>query len=144
MPQARPKTPAASHRDHALLAAFRRELREFLAFSERAARGAGLPPQQHQALLAIEGLGGGRGMTVGELAGLLKVRHHSAVGLVNRMHAGGLVAKGRGRSDRREVLVRLTPRARVLMERLSAAHKAELRRIGPALSQILARLDFHP
>ena len=35
------------------LAGFRYELRRFLHFSENAARGAGLTPQQHQALLAI-------------------------------------------------------------------------------------------
>ena len=40
--------------DYELLAAFRRELRRFLAFSERVAQATGLPAQQYQALLGTE------------------------------------------------------------------------------------------
>ncbi|HEY2034092.1 MAG TPA: hypothetical protein VGH02_10445, partial [Rhizomicrobium sp.] len=47
-------TPA----DYRALAEFRFLLRRFMAFSEEAARAAGLAPQQHQALLAIKGLEG--------------------------------------------------------------------------------------
>lgn len=39
--------------DYAAIGAFRFQLRQFLAFSAASARAAGLPPQQHQALLAI-------------------------------------------------------------------------------------------
>jgi hypothetical protein len=38
------------------LAAFRFELRKFIAFSEQAARDAGIEPQQHQLLLAVRGM----------------------------------------------------------------------------------------
>src|ERR1035437_2588779 len=67
------------------LAAFRYALRQFLHFSEKAAKNAGITPQRHQALLAIKGLPGRDRVTVGELAERLQLRHHSAVGLIDRL-----------------------------------------------------------
>ena len=67
-----------SDADYGTLAGFRRALREFARFSEQAAEGVGLAPQQHQALLAIRAEGG---LTVGELAERLLLRPHSATGL---------------------------------------------------------------
>jgi hypothetical protein len=66
--------------DYEALAAFRHALREFLDFSQAAARRAGLTPQQHQALLAIKGYPGREVVTVRELAERLLLRHHSASG----------------------------------------------------------------
>jgi DNA-binding MarR family transcriptional regulator len=40
------------------------------------------------------------------------------------------------------VYVSLTARGRALLERLSAAHQAELRRIGARLRQLLEALDL--
>ena len=57
--------------DYRGLAEFRRALRDFLAFSEKAAARAGLTPAQHQALLAIRGMPGP--VTVGTLATWLGV-----------------------------------------------------------------------
>jgi hypothetical protein len=48
--------PRISLADYRSLAAFRYEIRKFLAFSEGAAREAGIEPQQHQMLLAVRGL----------------------------------------------------------------------------------------
>jgi hypothetical protein len=47
--------PGLPRESYAAIAAFRLELRRFLAFSEAAAGKVGLPAQQHQALLAIAG-----------------------------------------------------------------------------------------
>ena len=135
---------AFSERDYALLAAFRQELREFLHFSEKAARAAGLHPRQHQALLAVRGYPRRDAVTVGDLAGKLKIRHHTAVELVNRMEAKGLIRKGGDPDDGRRVLVRLTGRGERALEKLSAAHKAELARVGPALKEILSHLQATP
>ena len=56
------------------LAQFRAALRRFAAFSADAARGAGLTPQQHQALLATKGAPDGREtLTVGEIAASLLI-----------------------------------------------------------------------
>lgn len=134
------KRPVVSKGDYRHLADFRNALREFLHFSEEAAASAGIPPQQHQAMLVIHGATGGEQLTVGELASRLKIKHHSAVGLVNRMEADRLLAKSQNSRDRRQVLLRLTPRGRGLLEKLSATHKAELVRIGPALGKIFRHL----
>ncbi len=59
---------AMSREQYAALADFRFRLRRFLAFSEAAAARAGLPPQQHQALLTLAGHAGRAPATVGLLA----------------------------------------------------------------------------
>ena len=50
--------------DYEALAEFRYALRQFLHFSEDAARAAGLTPQQHQAMLAIKGFPGRDRITI--------------------------------------------------------------------------------
>ena len=131
----RKRTAAADYR---LLAHFRHLLRQFLAFSERAARQGGLTPQQHQALLAIKGAEGSA--TVGYLAERLAIRHHSAVGLADRLTKSGLVRRESVPADRRRVSLALTAAAERKLARLSAAHAEELRRLAPTLREILARL----
>lgn len=122
------------------LAAWREALRGFLRFSREAARAEGLPAQQHQALLAIKGAPGRDYATVGELAERLKVRHHSAVGLVDRLVRKQLVRRTPSPIDRRRVRVTLTARGEALVARLSAAHLEELRQIGPKLRKVLESL----
>lgn len=127
--------------EYQALAAFRHEMRRFAAFSETAARGAGLTPQHHQALLAIKGAPGPGAVTVGELSERLLIRHHSAVELVDRLARAGLVQRDSDPQDRRRVLLSLTEDAERLMRELSAAHLEELRRVGPSLRSLLAALD---
>jgi O6-methylguanine-DNA--protein-cysteine methyltransferase len=52
---------------------------------KNAARAVGLTPRQHQALLAIKGFPVGHVVTVGDLAERLRIRHHSAVELVDHL-----------------------------------------------------------
>jgi DNA-binding MarR family transcriptional regulator len=125
---------------HETLAAFRYALRRFLHFSEAAARAAGLTPQQHQALLAIKGFPGRDRVTVGELAERLQLRHHSTVGLIDRLAREKLVGRAPSPEDRRRVLVQLTPRGEKTLEKLSALHQTQLRHMGPELSRLLDRL----
>ncbi len=127
-------------RDYESLAAFRYALRRFVRFSEEAAEALGLTPQQHQALLAIKGFPERERVTVGELAERLQIRHHSAVGLVDRLAAQGLVVRSPDDADRRQVYVALTPRGHDVLERLAAAHRAELKRLAPELRQALDEL----
>jgi DNA-binding MarR family transcriptional regulator len=122
------------------LSGFRYAVRQFLRFSDEAAREVGLTPQQHQALLSIQGFPGRDHVTVSELAERLQIRHHSAVGLVDRLVALKLVRREASQEDRRRVLVRLTPAGLRLLARLSAAHREELQRLGPQLVALLARL----
>jgi DNA-binding MarR family transcriptional regulator len=133
-----------SKADYEHLAAFRNALREFLHFSEEAALAAGIPPQQHQAMLVIRGFPGRDFITVGELASQLKIKHHSAVGLANRMETERLIVKKQHPQDRRQVHLRLTATGEKTLQRLAATHKAELARIAPAFRKILNHLKDTP
>src|SRR3954453_12390553 len=119
MPQGMMSDPLTDA-DFAALFGFRYALRRFLAFSAEAAGGAGLTPQQHQALLAIRA-GEGRELIVGALADRLLLRPHSATELVDRMEKLGLVIRTVGQADRRQVTVRLTRKGEQLLNGLSEA-----------------------
>lgn len=125
--------------DYQALAELRYQLRRFLHFSEQAARNMELEPQQHQLMLALTGLPAGARPTIGTLAERLQIQHHSAVELVNRLSAGGLVRRSRTGEDRRQVLLRLTLKGEKILRELSMGHKAELRTQGPALVTALER-----
>ena len=122
------------------LAAFRYALRQFLHFSEEVALGAGITPQQHQALLAIKGFPKRDSITVSELAERLQLRHHSAVGLIDRLVEEKLVLRMPSKKDRRQVLTRLTPRGEKMLEKLSFAHSKQLKQMSPELKLLLSRL----
>ncbi len=126
--------------EYQALASFRYALRQFQRFSENAAHAVGLTPRQHQALLAIKGYPGRDRLTLGELAERLQIRPHSAVGLADRLAAQGLVERQPSRTDRRQVYVALSPKGLRLLERLSASHKEELKRLAPQLRQVLEHL----
>ena len=123
------------------LAAFRYALRKFIHFSETSAETVGITPQQHQALLAIKGFPERDCVTVGELAERLQLRHHSAVGLIDRLVMEKLVARAPSNEDRRQVLIQLASRGEKTLEKLSALHHEQLKRIGPELNQLLERFN---
>lgn len=108
------------------LARFRYAMRRFLRASEEAARAAGLTPQHQQLLLGVAGFNGTGAATIGELAEFLQVRHHSAVGLVDRAEALGYVRRRPGTDDRREVRVYLTADGTRRLKALSEQHRREL------------------
>ncbi|MDB6156218.1 MAG: MarR family transcriptional regulator [Chthoniobacteraceae bacterium] len=126
--------------DYEMLADFRYALRQFLRFSEEAAREAGLTPHQHQALLAVRGFRGRDKITIGELSERLQIRPHSAVGLVDRLSGQKLLIRESGIEDRRQVYVRITERGAELLEKLAAVHQSELKRVGPRLGSLLHQL----
>ncbi|MDX8435068.1 helix-turn-helix domain-containing protein [Mesorhizobium abyssinicae] len=133
--------PAISQADYQRLSEFRYLIRRFLEFSQIQANEAGLTPRQHQALLAIKGFPGAGPVTVGDLAERLRIRHHSAVELVDRLCEAGLVTRDQDKDDHRRVLLRLTERADDCLAELSAAHLDELGRIEPMLMRLLSRQD---
>jgi len=126
--------------EYETLANLRYSLRQFLRFSEDAAHAAGITPQQHQALLAIKGFPERDRVTVGELAERLQIRHHSAVGLVDRLVANGFLKREPGKNDRRQVQLTLTARSEKMLAKLSAAHREQIRRVGPKMESLLKRL----
>ena len=123
------------------LAEFRYALRKFLHFSETAAEAVGVTPQQHQAMLAIKGFPGRDRVTMGELAERLQVRHHSAVGLADRLVAEDYIRRVTDPNDRRLVHLALTARGEGVLEQLSATHREQLRRIGPQINRLLETLQ---
>jgi DNA-binding MarR family transcriptional regulator len=125
------------------LAEFRRQIRQFLHFSEATAKEHHIEPHQHQLLLTVQGLPEGVKPTIREIAARLFIQHHSAVELVNRLEATGAIARMPGIEDKREVLVRLTPVGRSILRRLALAHRTELERSGPELARALNSLLRH-
>ena len=123
-----------SSRHYRALAEFRFQIRKFLHFSETAVLAAGIEPQQHQLLLVVKAFTGSRdGPTIGYIAERLQVRHHSAVELITRMEARGLLCRQAAERDRRQVIVALTDRGEFLLDSLSTVHLQEVQQIGPKL-----------
>lgn len=123
--------------DYQALAEFRYQIRKFLTFSQQVARAAGIDPQQHQLLLAIRGLPEGIKPSIRAMAERLQIRHHSAVELIDRSVAHGLVERQRDGVDRRQVTIRLTLKGERLLSDLSLHHRDELRTAGRELARVL-------
>lgn len=130
--------------DFVRLASFRLALRRFLHFSESAAAKAGLTGQQHQAMLVLRSREGRGPVTINDLARQLLIRHNSAVGLVDRLVAQGLVARQHSPQDRRKVWLQLRPKGEQVLGKLAWMHRLKLRRIGPDIHRVLAELAGDP
>jgi DNA-binding MarR family transcriptional regulator len=142
-PMPRPSTaPRASlsAANYRALASYRHALRRFLHFSTEAARAEGLSQQQYQVLLALKAAPGRALLTIGELAEIMQVRHHSAVGLADRLARRGLLRRVADEVDGRRVRVRLSAAGEKVLSRLAASHRDELRRLGPQLIRSLQSL----
>ena len=123
--------------DYQRLLEFRTGLRRFLAWSRSQASGAGLAPSQHQLLLAIRGHHDqDSGPTIGDVAGYLLLKPHSAAELVGRAHKAGLVQRLSDPEDARVVRLRLTKLAEKKLESITAATLEELERMGPQLRRV--------
>jgi DNA-binding MarR family transcriptional regulator len=125
------------------LLAFRTGLRRFLHWSKTQARAAGLTPAQHQLLVAIKGHPGGQPPTIGDLAGYLLLRHHSAVELVDRAAALGVVKRCPDPDDGRVTRVGLTADGESRLARLVPTHLDELRELAPILDQLVVGWSAH-
>ena len=123
------------------LLALRAGLRRFFHWSEQQARAAGLTPSQHQLLLAIRGHPDPSGPTVGEVADYLVLRHHSAVGLIDRAVAAGLVVRTPDPDSRSSVRLALTSVGLDKLDALSETHLDELRHLAPAMRSLWQVLE---
>lgn len=135
-----PRNTAASQPNYKAMAEFRYQIRRFLRFSEHAARAAGLEPQQYQLLLAVKGMPDESTPRIGDIAERLQIQHHSTVELVDRLVRRGLVKRRRGESDRREVLLELTPKGEKVLADLALHHRSELKETGPVLVASLKKV----
>jgi DNA-binding MarR family transcriptional regulator len=120
---------------------FRTGIRRFIHWSDEQAVAIGLTPAQHQLLLAIRGHDGPIGPTVGDVAKYLLLRHHSAVGLVDRAEAAGFVARHTDPDDQRVVRLRLTQLGSRRLRQLSTLHSEELSRLAPRVRSLWSGLD---
>ncbi len=122
------------------LAEFRYQLRKFLRHMEDEVRAEGLNPQQHQVLLAIKGLPQDRTATVGVIAERMQVNHNSMVELLDRCEQRNLLRRSRSRSDRRQVVLEITPEGDEVLCKLARAARKELSSVGKILVQSIEEL----
>lgn len=141
MPVATPSSRRITDADYRQLLEFRTGLRRFVRWSEQQAQGAGVSPGQHQLLLAVRGHPDRRGPTIGDVAEYLLLRHHSAVGLVDRAEDAGLVRRRQDRDDHRIVRLQLTARGAETLQRLTAVTLEELARLSPRLRPVWSGLE---
>jgi DNA-binding MarR family transcriptional regulator len=134
-------TRSLTQAEYEALANLRYAIRRFTTFSKDAAQLVGLPPQQHQALLAIKGTPVGRPVTIGHLSERLLIAPHAATGLVGRLVDAGLVKRAEDPADRRRQIVSLTANAEAVLCELSIAHLAEIRSLAPVLMKLLETLE---
>ena len=126
--------------EYQALAEFRYQIRRFLRLSEEAAAKAGVEARQYQFLLALKGLIQQERVTVRDLAERMQLRHHSVVGLINRLVERNLIERSRGGHDRRQVYLHLTSKGEEVLRRLALYHRSELQASGPALVAALNAL----
>ena len=72
------------------------------------------------------------------------LRHHSAVGLVDRLEERGYVRRDRSSRDQRQVCVTLLPRGKRALEHVAQRRLHELRSSGHALVAAISAILKHP
>jgi DNA-binding MarR family transcriptional regulator len=135
------KDRALSEIEYEALANLRYRIRKFRQFSGKAAEKLGLTRQQHQALLAIKGLGIGGRMTLSDLSDKLFLTPDEAAELAASLQEAGHVSIDVRQKRRPAVL--LTAQAEELLHRLTPAHLYEIREMAPELMQALRMLGDH-
>ncbi|MBB3591015.1 DNA-binding MarR family transcriptional regulator [Rhizobium sp. BK529] len=132
---------ALSEIEYEALANLRYRIRKFRQFSGKAAEKLGLTRQQHQALLAIKGLGVGGRMSLSNLGDKLILTAVENAELAASLREAGLVSIDT-KHKRRQTLM-LTEQAEELLRRLTSAHLYEIREMAPELMQALRMLQDH-
>jgi DNA-binding MarR family transcriptional regulator len=136
-----PSTRPLSDADYQRLAELRYGLRRFFHWSADQAQQAGITPTQHQLLLAIRSSRDPRGPTVREVAEVLLVRHHSAVGLIDRARDAGLITRERDPDQHSRVHLRLTDHGAATLQSLSEVHLRELAQLAPTIRALFGELS---
>jgi DNA-binding MarR family transcriptional regulator len=134
-------TASPSDEDYRRLMDLRTGLRRFLRWSEHQAAAAGLTPAQHQLLLVVRAHAGSGGATIGDAADALLLRHHSAVGLVDRAAAAGLLTRRQDPDNLSVVRLHLTDAGAAKLEALSELHLEELAHLAPAMRTLWDGLE---
>lgn len=128
-----------TQQDFERLLEFRVTLRRFQRWSEDQAQAEGLTQVQHQLLVAVKGHREDLPPTVGDLAGYLLLRPHSAVELIDRAEAAGLVRRIPDPDDGRVVRVGLTTEGERILQKLTRAHLDRLHELATVLDELVNR-----
>lgn len=134
--------PVLHPADYESLAGFRSHVRRFFAFSEAATRNAGIPNRHYQAMLAIKVDSKAGTPTMTGLARHLRIELNSAVELVGRMAAAGLVHRTRAPADARRIELTLTPCGAAKLEELGRLHLAHHRAHNAELIRHMASISW--
>lgn len=119
------------------LAEFRYQMRRFLHFSEQAAGEQGMTVQQYQLLQVLAAVPEGLTPNIAYVAQRMFLRHNTAVELVARAEADGLVGRATDAKDHRKATLSLTAKGSAGMVRLVEAHLKELEECGPEMAGAL-------
>lgn len=131
-----------THDDYDALASFRYGMRKFLSFSKQIlAQKADLTPEQYEALLAVKAFSPANGVTISDLSERMQVKHHTAVGVVDKLEALLLLERQPGVRDRRQVFLTLTAEGDRVLAKVAAIHREDLRVRSSELIEALERLQ---
>jgi DNA-binding MarR family transcriptional regulator len=130
--------PVPGSEDLRRTAAFRSELRRFLARTEVVTAREGLTPQRYDLLLQLKAAADGHS-TVTELGRRLHLRQTAVTELVRRAEEAGLLQRRRSAEDRRVYLLELTDEGDRRVTRIWRA----LRRDRAAFAKAFEQLDVH-
>lgn len=126
--------------EYHMLAEFRFQLAGFLRRRKDAARSEGIQPQQYELLLAITGLMANKQPTIKELSQQLCLEHHTVVELADRLERKGLLVRSTSKTDKRAVLLRVTPAGQRVLGRIVHYSFLQLREEAPDLIRSLRRI----
>jgi len=88
----------------------------------------------------LKGLPAEKKSTIGALAERLQLEHHSTVELIDRLEERRLVRRSRDTTDRRQVLIQITPKGEGVLHDLVLHHLEELETVGPELVRVLNKI----
>ena len=114
-------------------AAYRTELRRFIARTDAVAAQAGLTPQRYDLLLMIKSLGE---LRVTELCELLQLQQTAVTELVKRSEEAGLVERRTSSEDGRVWLLRLTAEGERRLLHAFAALRADREALAAAFREV--------
>ena len=100
-----------------------------------------MTPEQYEALLALKAFAGDSGLTIRDLSERLQVKHHTAVGLVDKLEELRFVRREQGVADRRQVFVQLSPAGSRVLAKVAGIHRREMRIRSPEMIEALLRLQ---
>jgi DNA-binding MarR family transcriptional regulator len=93
-------------------------------------------------LVAIRGHAGPEPPTIGEIADALQIKHHSTVGMIDRMVDAGYIQRAPSTVDSRRVHIVITPAGEQVLYALTDAHRQEHRLLEEVLRNVTARFDL--